>query len=252
MCNDTQQGWKRVNILAIGAHPDDLEEFCGGTLALYMRAGHRVTMCVVTDGQGNPQGKPEEIAAIRKEEAQASADVIGADLVWMAIPDGRVVMDEASRVYFADVIRATAPDLIITHPPDDYHPDHINTSQLVIQAVQSTHTPNHHSQYPRLPGPMPVAFMDAEHGINFLPEEYVDISSVWDTKVKMLLQHRSQCMPDGKYNPNHTLPPIEQIPLVREMRILSEFRGLSCGAAYAEGFRWWRVAYRLTAKRLLP
>ena len=241
-----------MNILAIGAHPDDLEEFCGGTLALYARAGHPVTMCVVTDGQGNPLGKPEEIAAIRKAEAQASADVIGAALVWMAIPDGRVMVDEATHNRFVDVIRAAAPDVIITHPPDDYHPDHINTNQLVLQATQGAHTANYPSALPPLPHAMPIAFMDAELGINFQPEEYVDISEVWETKLNMLLQHRSQCMPGRTYDPDFVMPPPDQIGLARETRILSEFRGLSCGARYAEGFRWWRVAYRLGTKRLLP
>ncbi len=241
-----------MNILAIGAHPDDLEEFCGGTLALYAHGGHRVTMCVVTDGQGNPLGKPEEIAAIRKAEAQASADLIGAKLVWMAIPDGRVIVDEATRHHFVDTIRAAAPDVIITHPPDDYHPDHINTNQLVLQATQGAHTANYPSQLPPLPRAMPIAFMDAELGINFQPDEYVDISDLWETKLQMLLQHRSQCMPGRKYDPDFVMPPVEQIPLVREVRILGEFRGLSCGVPYAEGFRWWRVAYRLGTKRLLP
>jgi len=75
---------------------------------------------------------------------------------------------------------------------------------------------------------------------------------VWETKKAMLLKHRSQCMPNHKYDPEYVLPAAEQIALYREMRILSEFRGLSCGAAYAEGFRCWRVAYRLRGKRLLP
>jgi len=67
-----------MNILAFGAHGDDLEEFCGGTLALYARSGHHVVMCVVTDGRGRPQGDPAQITALRRDEAQASADVIGA------------------------------------------------------------------------------------------------------------------------------------------------------------------------------
>jgi N-acetylglucosamine malate deacetylase 1 len=241
-----------MNVLAIGAHPDDLEEFCGGTLALYARGGHHVTMCVVTDGQGNPLGKPEEIAAIRKTEAQASADLIGAQLVWMGIPDGRVMVDEATRNRFVDMIRAAAPDVIITHPLDDYHPDHNCTSQLVLQATQGAHTANYPSDLPPLRRAMPIAFMDAECGINFLPEDYVDISAVWETKAAMLLKHRSQCMPDHKYDADYVMLPAEQISLYREMRILSEFRGLSCGSAYAEGFRWWRVAYRLRSSRLLP
>src|SRR5579859_6785673 len=100
-----------MNILAFGAHGDDLEEFCGGTLALYQRAGHHVIMCVVTDGRGRPMGDPEEIAAIRRGEAQASADLIGAELVWLAVPDGGLTVNAETRHKFIEVIRDVVPDL---------------------------------------------------------------------------------------------------------------------------------------------
>src|SRR5258708_26654755 len=109
-----------MNVLAIGAHGDDLEAFCGGTLALYARTGHHVVMCVVTDGRGRPMGDPDEIAKIRKGEAQASADLIGAELAWLAIPDGELTVDEATRFKFFDVIRRVSPNVIIKHPPGDY------------------------------------------------------------------------------------------------------------------------------------
>jgi len=241
-----------MNVLAIGAHGDDLEAFCGGTLALYARGGHQVVMCVVTDGRGRPLGDPNEIAGIRKAEAQASADVIGAELVWMAIPDGDLVVDEPTRHQFIEVIRRATPDVVITHPPDDYHPDHNNTSHLVMDAAQVARTSNYRSQLPPIRKPMPVAFMDAEFGINFLPEDYVDISEVWHLKEQMLLKHISQHMPGPTYDPHFVLPPADQVAIVRAARVMSEFRGLACGAMYGEGFRWWRAANRIVAKRLLP
>lgn len=241
-----------MNILAIGAHPDDLDAFCGGTLALYAQAGHHVVMCVATDGSGNPQGNPAEISAIRKAETQAAADLIGAQLVWLGLPDGRLTVNEAAHLQFVDMIRAAAPDLIITHPADDYHPDHIATHQLVIQSAQGSHTMNFPSAVSPLTRAMPIAFMDSERGINFLPEEYVDISSVWEVKVNMLKQHRSQFMPNRVYNPDYALPADLDFGMMRNMRIQSEFRGMSCGVSYAEGFRWWRVAHRILPKRLLP
>src|SRR5689334_3277524 len=121
-----------MNVLAIGAHGDDLELFCGGTLARYAAQGDHVVMCVVTDGRGRPAGNPDEIAAIRKAEAEASAAVIGAESVWMGIPDGGLWFDEAARHLFVEAIRRAKPDVIITHPPDDYHPDHKTTSRLVM------------------------------------------------------------------------------------------------------------------------
>ena len=79
-----------MNILAIGAHPDDLDISCGGTLLRFRRHGERVVMCVVTDGRAHPLGNPEEVSARRCREAQASADLIGAELVWLGFPDGRL------------------------------------------------------------------------------------------------------------------------------------------------------------------
>lgn len=241
-----------MNVLAIGAHGDDLEAFCGGTLALYAQAGHRVVMCVMTDGRGRPMGDPEQIAALRKQEAQASADLIGAELVWLAVPDGDLTVDEPTRHKVIEAIRACSADVILTHPPDDYHPDHNATSRLVMDAAQVARTSNYRSTLPPIRKSVPVGFIDAEFGINFAPEEYVDVSAVWDIKVKMLLQHKSQHMPGPTYDPAFVLPPDEQNAIVRAARVMSEFRGLACGAAYAEAFRWWRAANRIVAKRLLP
>jgi LmbE family N-acetylglucosaminyl deacetylase len=241
-----------MNVLAIGAHGDDLEAFCGGTLALYRQAGHRVVMCVVTDGRGRPKGDPDQIAAIRKTEAQAAANLIGAELSWLAVPDGDLVVDEPTRHKFIEVIRSVSPDVIITHPPDDYHPDHMATSRLAMDAAQISRTSNYRSSLPPIRKPVPVAFMDTETGVGFEPEDYVDISSVWEVKVEMLLQHRSQHMPGPTYDPNYRLPPADQNPIVRAARVMSEFRGLACGAAYGEAFRWWRAANRIVPRRLVP
>jgi LmbE family N-acetylglucosaminyl deacetylase len=241
-----------MNILAIGAHGDDLEEFCGGTLALYAKAGHHVVMCVVTDGRGRPMGDPDQIAAIRKQEAQASADLIGAELVWMGVSDGDLMPDEPTRHKFVEVMRQCTPDVMVTHPPDDYHPDHKMTSRLVMDAAQVSRTTNYRSKLPPIRKPVPVAFMDSELGIDFQPEDYVDISEVFETKIKMLLQHRSQHMPGPQYDPNFVLPPADENAIARVARVMSEFRGLACGVQYAEAFRWWRAANRIVPKRLLP
>ncbi len=240
-----------MNVLAIGAHPDDLEAFCGGTLARFARQGDNVFMCVVTDGRGRPGGDPAQIVGIRRGEAQASADLIGAELVWLGIPDGGLSYDEDARHAFIETIRQTKPNLIITHPTQDYHPDHRATSQLVMDAAQIARTRNYESDYPPHREVMPVAFMDGEMGVNFLPEEYVDISDVFDTKIQMLMQHRSQLMPD-RYDPDFVVPPNDQNPFYRMAEMMSGFRGLQCNVRYAEGFRWWRSTNRIVTHRVLP
>lgn len=240
-----------MNVLAIGAHGDDLEMFCGGTLAKYAARGDKVFMCVVTDGRGRPAGNPDEIAEIRRLEAEASADVIGAEAIWMAIPDGMLWFDEPTRHKFIEVIRQTRPDVIITHPADDYHPDHKTTCRLVMDAAQIARTANYPSQYPPHREVVPLAFMDAERGIDFIPQDYVDITDVWDQKLTMLEQHRSQFMP-GAYDPQYVLPPRKENLLFHYVQVMSGFRGLAASVMYAEGFRWWHAANRIVTRRVLP
>lgn len=240
-----------MNILAIGAHGDDLEIFCGGTLARYAQRGDKVFMCVVTDGRGRPKGDPEAIVAIRKAEAEASAAVIGAESVWMGFPDGGLWFDEATRHQFIEVIRECQPDLIITHPMDDYHPDHKTTSRLVMDAAQVARTANYPSQFPPHRASVPVAFMEAERGINFIPEEYVDVSDVWDKKLAMLDCHKSQLMP-GAYDPDFVLPPPAENMFYNYANAIGAFRGLAVDTRYAEGFRFWQAANRLVTHRVLP
>ncbi len=240
-----------MNILAIGAHGDDLELFCGGTLARSAQRGDKVFMCVVTDGRGRPKGDPEAIVAIRQAESKQSAAVIGAELVWMGLPDGGLWFDEPTRHVFIEVIRECQPDLIITHPTDDYHPDHKTTSRLVMDAAQIARTANYPSRFPPHRATVPVAFMEAERGIGFIPEEYVNISPVWAQKLAMLDCHKSQLMPAG-YDPDFVLPAPDENMFHHYAQALGSFRGLAVNTLYAEGFSFWQAANRLVTHRILP
>lgn len=240
-----------MNVLAIGAHGDDIEEQCGGTLAKYAARGDKVFMCVVTDGRGRPQGDPDQIARIRHGESQASANIIGAELIWMGLPDGGLKVNDETLGQFVEVIRWTQPNVIITHPSEDYHPDHRYTSQLVLDAAQLARVQNYPSNLPPYRAQVPIAFMDGVLGLSFLPEEWVDISDYFDQKAAMLGQHVSQMMPDV-YDPNFTVPPREENPFHRMMELQSAFRGMQCGVRYAEAFIWWRSIHRIVPYRVLP
>ena len=240
-----------MNVLAIGAHGDDIEVQCGGTLAKYAARGDTVFMCVVTDGRGRPQGDPDQIAQVRRAESQASANVIGAELVWMGIPDGGLKVNDEYLHQFVQVIRQTKPNIIITHPPEDYHPDHRYTSQLVRDAAQLARVRNYPSDLPPYRETLPIAFMDGVLGLDFQPEEWVDISDVFDKKAEMLSQHVSQMMPDS-YEPDFVPPPPEENPFMRMIEIQSGFRGMQCGVRYGEAFVWWRSLNRIVPYRVLP
>ena len=242
-----------MNILAIGAHPDDLDVSSGGTLALFRQAGHRVVMAIATDGRNHPIGDPEQVAARRHAEAQASADKIGAELVWLAFPDGGLMDDMPTRRKFIQLIMQVQPDLLITHYPEDYHSDHVVTSRLVQATVQMAWAPPAGLEGQPLRKQVPVAFMPPSNGINYIPDDYVDVTPVWDTKLAMVMGHRSQYLPPSPdYDAVQLQEPYDQYSLARLTRVVDEFYGLQVWCRYAEAFKWWRASDRLVTRRLLP
>src|SRR6478735_12095214 len=104
-----------TRVLAIHAHPDDLEFQCAGTLALLRQAGCHVTIATMTPGDcGSAEHDAEAIAAIRRAEAQASADLIGADYICLEFRDLAIFEDDESRRRVVEALRRARPDLVIT------------------------------------------------------------------------------------------------------------------------------------------
>lgn len=235
-----------MNILAIGAHPDDLEILCAGTLALYASQGHSVGMAIFTCGNmGDLTVPPEELAQIRKAESEAAAAVIGARVLWPGIMDEHVFPNEAQRRIMIDLMRESDPDIIITHSPNDYHPDHRYISQLVFDSYFQKglpHIPQQTKPACRFGGTQ-IYYMDNLAGIGFLPTEYVDITSVMETKRRMLRCHKSQ------FKAISTLAHRDLEQLVDTQ---ASFRGLAGGCAFAEGFCRVETWQRGLARRLLP
>ncbi len=235
-----------MNVLAIGCHPDDLEIGCGGTLARYAKEGHRVYMCHVANGdKGHAVITPDRLSGIRSKEAREAGAVIGAqEVTGIGIPDLEVDSSNPENVKkVIDVIRHVSPDIIITHSPQDYMKDHVETSKMVFDASFSSSIPHMFTENPAYPKVVPLYYMDTLAGIDFLPEEYVDISGVIDIKLRANSCHKSQV----KWLLEH-----DSIDFLDFIRTVSKFRGLQCGADYAEGFRRCRAWPRLGTKRLLP
>lgn len=233
-----------MQVMGIGAHPDDLELLCGGTLARYSQEGHKVTMVSLTNGdKGHDSLPPQEISAIRKEEFARSASIIKAQAFCMDISDEFLINDLKTRMLLVDVIRRFKPDLIITHAPSDCHVDHQNTSTLVFEAASLSFVPAVKTDYPAHPVFMPIYYMDTLLGLSFIPEEFVDITEIFHVKKKMLLEHKSQLeMMSSRIGSD----------LVDVIEVASRFRGLQAGVKYAEAFRLLRAGLRTPTKRLLP
>ncbi|ANH80881.1 hypothetical protein A8C56_07720 [Niabella ginsenosidivorans] len=235
-----------MNILSVAAHPDDTEILCAGTLIRYAREGHRVTIAAFTNGSmGDLVIKPEEMGAIRKKEAQAAADLIGAKLIWPAVADEQVFPDQQHRAIMVDILREADPDIIFTHSPNDYHPDHRYVSQLVFDAYSQKGLPfiPHQSLPPCRLDNAQIYYMDNVCGIRFMPSEYVDISDTFELKKQMLCCHKSQ-LKDMKDEAN-----TDVLELIETQ---ARFRGLAAGCKYAEGFNRLEAYQRGLTKRVLP
>lgn len=231
-------------VLAVGAHPDDLEILCAGTLARFAQGGAQVSMAIATDGSaGHMLIPPDELAAIRHREAQASAAVIGAELHWLGFPDELIFEDMPTRLRVIDLIRAARPDVILTHDPNDYHPDHRVVSRLVFDASFVAGLPNIQTEHPAHPGVCPLYYFDTLTGASFLPTEYVDITETFETKRAMLACHASQV----QWLMDH-----DRIDVIDFMTVTARMRGLQCGVHYAEGFRAEYAWGRNRPFRVLP
>lgn len=234
-----------MRVLAVGAHPDDLEILCGGTLARYVAEGHEVTMAMVANGDlGSFVHQRHEIAALRADEARASAGVAGADHLSLGIPDGEVnAASPEQRRLVIDLVREVGPDVIITHAPNDYMTDHNETSKLVFDTSFLASAPLLETSQPHHDAVTPLVYMDTLAGLQFEPTAFVDITAYLDTKLAMFSEHRTQL----EWLRDH-----DGVDMLEQLRVVARFRGLQSGVDYAEGFRTCNVWLRATTKRLLP
>jgi LmbE family N-acetylglucosaminyl deacetylase len=142
-----------------------------------------------------------------------------------------------------DVIRKFKPDLIITHNPADMHIDHQNASALVHEATSLSFVQAVKTAYPSHPVFMPIYYMEPFLSLDFIPEEFVDITDTFTVKKQMLLEHKSQFeMMSARVGSD----------LIDVIEVTSRFRGLQASVKYAEAFRLLRTALRTPTKRLLP
>ncbi|WP_436536715.1 PIG-L deacetylase family protein [Actinoplanes sp. HUAS TT8] len=169
------------NVLAIGAHPDDIELGCGGTLAAHRAAGDPVTMLVVTGGQNGPG----EVAE-RRAEAEAAARSLDCLLLWGRSRDCAVAADADTIAVIEGAIRATEADVIYVHAPDDSHQDHRAVAAATLSAARHNRRVLHY----RSPST-----------IKFEPSLYVDISAHLDRKLAALACHRSQVESSAMVDP---------------------------------------------------
>src|ERR671918_2266607 len=192
-----------MRVLAVSAHPDDVEFGCAGTLAKWVDEGAEVTMCIVTDGSTGTQDQElmgTNLSKLRKEESQRAADVLGVkEVVWLDYQDGYVEYTLELRKDIARVFRQYRPHRYIVMDPtpviDDFvnHPDHRAIGQASLDVTLSAGT---------TPGHFPELLAEGLEPWRGLREVWiagpgpkprvVDITDTIDRKIEALLCHRSQ------------------------------------------------------------
>lgn len=178
-----------LRILAFGAHPDDCYLKVGGTAAKYARQGHKVKFVSLTNGDtGHYALGGGPLARRYYAEAQRAAQAAGVACEVLDIHNGQLMPTLENRWWLVRIIRDFQPDLVITHRPNDYHPDHRYTGQLVHDAAYTVTIPNVQALTPHLRyNPVIVYMSDPfQKPYPFTPDVVVDIDAVLEAKLDML------------------------------------------------------------------
>jgi LmbE family N-acetylglucosaminyl deacetylase len=224
-------------VLAIGAHPDDIEILCAGTLALLHEQDWRIEFATMTPGDCGSTSLPRgEISRIRKEEAANSARMLDGKYHCMECDDIFVTYDRATLLKVVSLIREVRPGIVLTMSPQDYMVDHEMTSAVVRTACFSAGIRNIETEgiepflkIPALYYADPIEGKDIL-GIEIKPTTFVNISRTMPLKEKMFRCHASQ---QSWLQAHHEVDDY----INSSLKELSSRRGKEVGVSFAEGFR---------------
>lgn len=218
-----------VDILAVFAHPDDLELTVGGTLLKMKKLGYRTGALDVTQGEMGTRGTVE----LRSSESADAAKILGLDVREnLGLPDGHVFSDDDSRAKLVRVLRRLKPQVILTHQVDDPHPDHDHIAHLVRESARLASMKNYDPET----GNAKIAVPRIAHNVfsrTVLPSFIVDISEHLDKKMAAIRAYRSQF-----YDPNSTEPEtrLTDARFLDELETRSRYFGSLIGVEAGEPF----------------
>jgi LmbE family N-acetylglucosaminyl deacetylase len=206
-----------MKVLAVGAHPDDVEIGCGGALVLFKRKGHEVYILILTKGEAS--GDPK----VREEECRKAASIIGADeLIFGNLRDTKITDGIETIMAIENVINKIKPEIIFAHSWKDGHQDHRNTGMAALSAARNSKKVLLYES--------PAALRE------FCPQVFVDISTTFDVKLKALECFGSQAT-KVYFRGNNMRGHIRSFPYVSNaVEGLARFRGFQAGVTFAEAF----------------
>ena len=200
-----------MNILAIGAHPDDIEFGCGGTLVKYAQKEHNVYLLILTDGSygGDPETR-------KNEQTEAARYLRVKEIFWGNIKDTELMESRKLIVSIEDVVNKIKPDIVFINYPEDVHQDHRAASKAAVSATRYIKE---------------VLFFEVPTTSNFEPDIFVDIEEVLEYKLQLLRLHTSQV---------HKVK-VANLSILQSAQSCANFRGYQGRVKYAEGFKALRV-----------
>ncbi len=217
----------QLDLLAFGAHPDDVELFAGGTLAKMAAQGYAAGIVDLTRGEMGTRGTPAE----RAREARAAARILGVKVREnLKLPDGGLTVTTANRLKVIRVLRKYRPPLVLVHHWDDRHPDHVGASRLVSEAA-------HHAGLSRINTGQerfrPDTLLYFKVPVHETPTFVVDVSEFADRRLAAIQAYRSQLHDPASREPSTYL---SQPDFLTHIENIHSFYGTLIGKAKAEGF----------------
>jgi LmbE family N-acetylglucosaminyl deacetylase len=228
-----------MNVIAVEAHPDDVEFICAGTLARLAEKGHSISILSVTGGEGGSKTlTPDEVRKMRRKEAEASADILNGKFYLAQGRDKHFIFNEEVRNQVCEIFRMVVPDIVFALSPKDYILDHDFASLLARDCASAACATNFETgaiqalppvaKIPYLYYCEPMFQMDI-YGQPVPSSTYVDITSTMDTKRQMLACHHSQREFMSKHFAEDSIDAI--------IERWGRNNGKVIGCEYAEGFR---------------
>ena len=218
-----------VDVLAIFAHPDDMELTVGGTLLKMKSLGYRTGALDVTGGEMGTRGTPEG----RAGEAAQAARILKLDVREnLGLADGHVFADDASRTRLVRVLRRLQPKVILTHQADDPHPDHNHIAQLVRESARLASMRKYDEDFGQQRVPVPMVAHNVFSRL-LAPSFVVDVSEFLEQKMAAIKAHGSQF-----YNPQSSEPETRLTGegFLNELENRARYFGSLIGAAAGEPF----------------
>ncbi len=232
----------KIDILAIGVHPDDVELSASGTLLKHIELGKTVGLLDLTRGELGTRGTPE----IREAESKESAKKMGALFRRnLKMADGLFTHDQKNLIKIIEIVRWCRPEIVLANALDDRHPDHGRAAKLTADACYLSgliKIPTIDEQGKAQESWRPKAIYHYIQDRNLTPDFVVDVSSFFEKKMELILTFKSQFyLPENDNYQEELATPISGKDFMDFMRAKGRSFGRSIGAEYAEGFNRSRV-----------